>query len=260
MPMPVTVTVTVATLGWAWGREAIRRCGGTAPLRQAGSDIVGRRVPKGNTCEVAQSKRHAGDLATKPPPGSVVRAQKRWRNSAGATGRAHQEEVVMRTAVVIGNPKPRSRTADAGIRVATELTGSPPETVVDVVDLGPALLGWGDPEVAAAIEAVQGSTVVVFASPTYKATYTGLLKLFLDQIPTDGLAGVVAVPLMLGAGPGHAMAPDLLLKPVLVELGATCPTRGLYLIDKAAADEGVLDPWLAAAAPQVAAAAREPVT
>jgi FMN reductase len=27
------------------------------------------------------------------------------------------------------------------------------------------------------------------------------------------------------------MAPDLLLKPVLVELGATCPAAGLYLID-----------------------------
>ena len=44
---------------------------------------------------------------------------------------------------------------------------------------------------------------------------------------------MVAVPLMLGAGPGHALAPDLLLKPVLVELGATTPTKGLYLIDRA---------------------------
>ena len=56
---------------------------------------------------------------------------------------------------------------------------------------------------------------------SFKATYTGLLKLFLDQVPSNGLSGVVAVPLMLGAGPGHAMAPELLLKPVLVELGAT---------------------------------------
>ena len=79
------------------------------------------------------------------------------------------------------------------------------------------------------------------ASPTYKATYTGLLKLFLDQIGTGDLAGVVAVPLMLGAGPGHALAPDLLLKPVLVELGATTPTQGLYLIDRAWDDPGPLD-------------------
>lgn len=36
---------------------------------------------------------------------------------------------------------------------------------------------------------------------------------------------------MLGAGQTHAMAPELLLKPVLVELGATTPAPGLFLID-----------------------------
>ena len=70
-------------------------------------------------------------------------------------------------------------------------------------------------------------------APTFKAAYTGLLKLFLDQFAGGTrMQGVVAVPLMLGAGPAHAMAPDLLLKPVLVELGATCHTPGLYLNEK----------------------------
>jgi FMN reductase len=158
----------------------------------------------------------------------------------------------MDIAVVTGNPKPASRTLDAAVLVADRLGGAPPTTVIDVVTLGIGLLGWGDPQVAAAVEAVQGSDAVVVASPTYKATYTGLLKLFLDQIPADGLAGVVAIPVMLGAGPAHAMAPDLLLKPVLVELGATCPTRGLYLLDSAADDEA-LAPWLGVARAQVAA-------
>ena len=158
----------------------------------------------------------------------------------------------MDIAVVTGNPKAGSRTLDAAVLVADRLGGSPPTTVIDVVTLGAGLLGWGDPAVGAAVEAAQAADAVVFASPTYKATYTGLLKLFLDQIPADGLAGVVGVPLMLGAGPAHAMAPDLLLKPVLVELGATCPTRGLYLLDSAANDEA-LAPWLAVARAQVSA-------
>jgi FMN reductase len=98
--------------------------------------------------------------------------------------------------------------------------------------------------------------VSTVAGPTYKGTYTGLLKLFLDQVGTGDLAGVVAVPLMLGAGPGHALAPDLLLKPVLVELGATTPTRGLYLIDRAWEEPGPLETWLAAALPQVSASAQ----
>ncbi|WP_222264211.1 NADPH-dependent FMN reductase [Modestobacter marinus] len=160
----------------------------------------------------------------------------------------------MSTIAVVGNPKPRSRTRSAAELVVEQLTGAPPDRVVDVVDLGAGLLHWGNPAVAEAVQALRSAEGAVVASPTYKATYTGLLKLFLDQVGTGDLAGVVAVPLMLGGGPGHAMAPDLLLKPVLVELGATTPTRGLHLLDRSWDSPGVLDDWLAAARPQVAAA------
>ncbi len=162
----------------------------------------------------------------------------------------------MGTIAVVGNPKPRSRTRAAAELVVERLTGAPPDVVVDVIDLGAGLLGWGDPAVGAAVEALEAADVAVVASPTYKATYTGLLKLFLDQVGTGDLAGVVAVPLMLGGGPTHYLAPELLLKPVLVELGATAPTRGLYLVEKSWDDPAALDPWLATAAPQVAAARR----
>ena len=160
----------------------------------------------------------------------------------------------MSTVVVVGNPKPQSRTRAAAELVAGRLTGSAPDAVIDVVDLGAGLLGWGDPAVEDAVATLRAADVAVVASPTYKATYTGLLKLFLDHVGTGDLAGVVAVPLMLGGGPTHALAPELLLKPVLVELGATAPTRGLYLIDRAWDDPEPLDAWLAAARPQVAAA------
>jgi FMN reductase len=150
----------------------------------------------------------------------------------------------MKTAIIVGNPKPKSRTLDAALLVASKLTGQEAELILDLVDLGPALLEYGNPNVARAIAAVQGSDIAVFASPTYKATYTGLLKLFLDQFPPDGLAGVAAFPVMLGAGPAHAMAPEYLLKPVLVELGATCPAPGLYLIDKSYAEDPSLDKWV----------------
>jgi FMN reductase len=63
------------------------------------------------------------------------------------------------------------------------------------------------------------------------------MKVFLDQFPTNGLDGVHAIPLMLGGGLAHALAPELLLKPVLVEMGATCPTPGLFLVDKTFAED-----------------------
>jgi FMN reductase len=151
----------------------------------------------------------------------------------------------MTVTVVAGNPKPGSRTLAAAEHLAEQLTGAPADHVVDVVTLGPGLLGWGDEAVARAVKTVQTSGLVVVASPTFKATYTGVLKLFLDQFATgDGLAGVVAVPLMLGAGPAHALAPELLLKPVLVELGATVPVQGLYLNQDTWHEEASSGPWL----------------
>ncbi|TXG92833.1 NADPH-dependent oxidoreductase [Rhodococcus rhodnii] len=145
----------------------------------------------------------------------------------------------MIVSVVAGNPKPRSRTLDAATRVATAVTGTAPDHTIDVIDLGAALLGWGDPDVAAAVRSVAESDLVVFASPTFKATYTGVLKLFLDQFETgEGLRDVVAVPLMLGAGPAHALAPTTLLSPVLSELGATTPAPGLYLLDSTYETDG----------------------
>jgi FMN reductase len=157
------------------------------------------------------------------------------------------------TIAVVGNPNPRSRTRAAAELVVEQLTGAPPDDVIDVIDLGPGLLGWGDAGVEQAVAALRAAELAVVASPTFKATYTGLLKLFLDHVGTGDLAGVTAVPLMLGAGPTHALAPELLLKPVLVELGATAPTRGLYLLDRAWDSPGALDGWLATATGQVAA-------
>ncbi|RKN37526.1 NADPH-dependent FMN reductase [Streptomyces hoynatensis] len=158
--------------------------------------------------------------------------------------------------VLVGNPKPKSRTLDAAVRLATRLGDGPPERVIDVVGLGPGLLGRDDPAVAEAVARVREAELLVVASPTFKATYTGLLKLFLDQIPSGGLAGVTAVPLMLGAGPAHALAPELLLKPVLVELGARCPAQGLYQLDSAYAEDPALGEWLTRWGPQLAPAPR----
>ncbi|MGW0817236.1 NADPH-dependent FMN reductase [Streptomyces viridiviolaceus] len=154
--------------------------------------------------------------------------------------------------VVVGNPKPASRTLAAATRLAERLgdglpglrPGAGPDHTIDLVDLGPGLLGWGDEKVAAAVRTVQESSLVVFASPTFKATYTGLLKLFLDQFDGGtGLKDVVAVPLMLGAGPAHALAPELTLRPVLSELGGVCALPGLYLLDRTWSEDPALDAY-----------------
>lgn len=145
---------------------------------------------------------------------------------------------------VVGNPKPMSRTRAAAELISEKLTGAPPAAVIDVVDLGAGLLGWGDPAVAQAKKTVLEADVLVVASPTFKATYTGLLKLFLDQFGQGELDGTTTFPVMLGAGPQHALAPELTLRPVLTEIGASCPAPSLYLIDSEYATASALDDWV----------------
>ena len=158
----------------------------------------------------------------------------------------------MNVGVLVGNPKPASRTAGVGREVARRLSGQESVRVIDLAaETGPGLLTWGDPDVERLITEVQGAELLIVASPTFKATYTGLLKLFLDQVPTGSLDAVTAIPVMVGGSPSHALAAELHLKPLLVELGARCPTPALYVLEDDCEALTVLDGWLALALRQV---------
>jgi FMN reductase len=141
---------------------------------------------------------------------------------------------------VVGNPKPQSRTRlvaeTMAARVAVGLTAGTTGRrvdldVIEVAGLGAGLLGWGDPAVKAATAAMAAADVLLVATPTYKATYTGLLKLLLDQIGAGELDGVPTIPIQVAAAPQHALAVEVHLRPVLVELGASLPTAGLFVLD-----------------------------
>jgi FMN reductase len=159
--------------------------------------------------------------------------------------------------VVVGNPKPKSRTLSVARAVAeaaaTAVSLDGDDMVeVDLADLASGLFDWSSAAVKEAVDRAAATKLLVVASPTYKATYTGLLKAFLDWYPTTGLSGVTVVPVMVGAGAGHALAVEVHLRPVLVEIGATVPTRGLYVTEDQLDDlSGVIDAWLVEAGPQL---------
>jgi FMN reductase len=132
--------------------------------------------------------------------------------------------------VLVGNPKPASRTLRAASAVAAALSDEPAHQI-DLATFGPGLLDPTNVDVAAEVERVLSSELLIVASPTYKATYTGLLKIFLDRIGGDALAGTTAVPVMLAAARDHRLAVDVYLTPLLLELGASVPARGLFVLD-----------------------------
>lgn len=160
-------------------------------------------------------------------------------------------------AVVTGNPKPRSRTHSVALAVADAVAGAVPggpasRLAIDLADYAPRLFDWADAELSQLTEQVAAADVAIFASPTYKASYTGLLKAFLDRYGNNGLAGVTAIPVMTGGWPGHLLAVEVHLRPVLVELGASVPARGVYVTEPELADLGKpVATWAAASLPLI---------
>src|SRR3954451_17757459 len=158
--------------------------------------------------------------------------------------------------VVVGNPKANSRTSTVARRVAeraAQAGGLPTQTPIEVIELaelGPQLFDWSSSDVRARVEKLSSARLAVIATPVYKATYTGLLKSFLDWFSTTGLDGVAVLPVMVGAGASHALAVEVHLRPLLVEIGATVPTRGLFLLEQELDRlDSSIDAWLEHAAP-----------
>lgn len=78
---------------------------------------------------------------------------------------------------------------------------------------------------------VAEADAIIVASPVYQASYTGVLKTFLDLIPQKGLTGKVVLPLFIGGSLAHLLSIEYALKPVLSVLGARYILGGVYTVD-----------------------------
>jgi FMN reductase len=172
--------------------------------------------------------------------------------------------------LVVGNPRPGSRTLGVArwvtefIRTGVGANGvrlAEPD-VIDLAELSPLLptrltAGSADGMVDRALLRLQVPGILVVASPTFKGSYTGLLKLFLDLLPREALSGSVAVPVMTAAFSAHRFAADTYLRPLLIELGACVPARGLSVTER---EFGELDAagadWAATSLPVLSAVIR----
>lgn len=161
----------------------------------------------------------------------------------------------MSVVALVGNPRAGSRTlavaVEAAAAVGRHTRRGGPHEVVELSALAPRLFAH-DAAVEAALDLVAGAEVLVVASPTYKGTYTGLLKAFLDRLPPGALAGRVALPLLVMGNPGHATAVEAYLRPLLVELGATVPAPGLAVLESELPRlTGIVEEWAARVGPAV---------
>ena len=132
---------------------------------------------------------------------------------------------------LLGSPSPGSSSG----RIADLILGGLGDlgwetTLIDLSALpSEALLGREKNElVASAVTMVAEASIVIPATPTYRATYTGLLKVFFDLLPPESLRSCFGIPVQTGGSPDHALSVAYGLEPLLRSLGALVSSKGIY--------------------------------
>ena len=137
---------------------------------------------------------------------------------------------------ISGSPSARSKSRTLLERALSELADrGVTTTLLDLAALpADALLGRRrTAEVDDALATASRSTIIVASTPVYRATYSGLLKVFFDLLPLDGLAGKTAIPIATGGSPAHQLVTDHGLRPLFASVGALTISTGIYGTDSA---------------------------
>ena len=140
----------------------------------------------------------------------------------------------MSIVALAGSPSANSRSTALLRHVLERFEESQPRTEIVLRDLPPAALvraDVDDPAIRRAREQVAAARLVVIATPIYKASYSGLLKTFLDLLPQDALRGKTVLALGTGGSAAHLLALDYALRPVLAALGARHVLDAVYAVD-----------------------------
>lgn len=88
------------------------------------------------------------------------------------------------------------------------------------------------PAIESALNDVAAANVVLVGTPIYKASFSGLLKTFLDLLPQDGLEGKLVLPIATGGSLAHLLALDYALRPVLQALSCAMVLPSVFALDR----------------------------
>jgi FMN reductase len=93
--------------------------------------------------------------------------------------------------------------------------------LVDLVSLpAEALLGRRqDDELDEVVRAASEASILILATPIYRATYNGTLKAFLDRFPTDALDRTAVVLVATAGSPTHFLSLDTGGRSAVASLG-----------------------------------------
>jgi FMN reductase len=131
------------------------------------------------------------------------------------------------------SPSPNSRTAKLADHVLHAMAA--PELLtrhINIRDMDAEALIFAKAahvSVTRTVTAIEQADGVVIATPIFKASYSGLLKIFLDLLPQFALAGKAILPIATGGSIAHLLALDYALRPVLQSMGARHIVQSLFV-------------------------------
>ena len=144
------------------------------------------------------------------------------------------EATTERAALISGSPSPSSKSRTLLERARRQLENAGFDTTLIDLHTLPAIALLGrqsDDRVAEALHQVVSARIVVASSPVYRASYSGLLKVFFDLLPQEALEGKIGVPILTGGSQAHLLALDHAFRPLFASLGATVVANGVYGYD-----------------------------
>jgi FMN reductase len=153
----------------------------------------------------------------------------------------------LRAVAISGSPRAPSKSKALAELMLRSLANAGCATeLIDVADLpAEALVARAPaPEIDAAIATLAASQIVIAATPTYRALYTGVLKSFFDLMPHGHFANKICVPVQTGAAPAHFLAIEYGLRPLFASLDGTA-ISGVYATDDQFTDGAPSAPLLA---------------
>ena len=137
---------------------------------------------------------------------------------------------------ISGSPGARSKSRTLLERALVALSDrGVSATLIDLATLpADALLGRRRAhEIDTALGSVSEATIIVASTPVYRATYSGLLKVFFDLLPLNGLVGKTAIGIATGGSSAHQLVIDHGLRPLFASVGAVTTPTGVYGTDSA---------------------------
>ena len=130
-----------------------------------------------------------------------------------------------RSLVAVSSGDSATSKTRAVAEAALELGGG--GRLIDLIELpADALLGRSrHAAVDEAVDTASAASVLVLATPIYRATYNGTIKAFLDRFGPDALSRTAVIWVGTAAAPGHFLALDTGGRAVVASLkGWTVPT------------------------------------